>query len=262
LILRHPNVFSAAAAWDAPAQFTDMSAFPGMAENFGTEQNFDRYEIPTLVIKNGEALRSRNRVWISGDESAWTLHMIQLHDQLVQAEIPHTWVQSGPRIHSWYSGWLEGAVAALNANASAEAPVDVNAQRIVAYGLRNPTRFAFRPGTGEIWTGDTGLNQWEEINRIANTPTVSSRTSGRHATQARRRPITRVSACAPSCTPSRPPRPRPSTRTSTTNWLSRASPVLPVEDRSLASPSTRRAPIRRAIRVHFSSLTTRAIAFG
>ncbi len=81
LILRHPNVFSAAAAWDAPAQFTDMSAFPGMAENFGTEQNFDRYEIPTLVIKNGEALRSRNRVWISGDESAWTLHMIQLHDQ-------------------------------------------------------------------------------------------------------------------------------------------------------------------------------------
>ena len=168
LILRHPNVFSAAAAWDAPAQFTDMSAFPGMAENFGTEQNFDRYEIPTLVIKNGEALRSRNRVWISGDESAWTLHMIQLHDQLVQAEIPHTWVQSGPRIHSWYSGWLEGAVAALNANASAEAPVDVNAQRIIAYGLRNPSRFAFRPGTSEIWTGDAGLNEWEEINRIAN----------------------------------------------------------------------------------------------
>ncbi len=35
LILRNPNVFSAAAAWDAPAQFTDISQFQ-MAENFGT----------------------------------------------------------------------------------------------------------------------------------------------------------------------------------------------------------------------------------
>jgi hypothetical protein len=29
-LLRHPHVFSAAAAWDAPAQFINMSAFPGM----------------------------------------------------------------------------------------------------------------------------------------------------------------------------------------------------------------------------------------
>jgi hypothetical protein len=168
LVLRHPNVFSAAAAWDAPAQFTDMSAFAGMAENFGTEQNFDRYEIPTLVIKNGEAFRSRNRIWISGDDSAWTSHMIQLHDQMAQANVLHTWIQSGPRVHSWFSGWLEGAVAALNANASSEPSVDINAQRIIAYGLRNPSRFAFRPGTGEIWIGDTGLNEWEEINRTVN----------------------------------------------------------------------------------------------
>ena len=169
LILRHPNVFSAAAAWDAPAQFTDMSAFAGMAENFGTEQNFDRYETPTLVIRNGEAFRNRNRIWISGDDSAWTSHMIQLHDQMVNATILHTWIRGGPRIHSWNSGWLEGAVAALNANASSEPSVDINAQRIIAYGLRSPSRFAFRPGTSEVWIGDTGLNQWEEINRVANT---------------------------------------------------------------------------------------------
>ena len=34
------------------------------------------------------------------------------------------------------------------------------------YGLRNPFRFAIRPGTGEIWLGDVGLGTWEEINRI------------------------------------------------------------------------------------------------
>jgi glucose/arabinose dehydrogenase len=45
---------------------------------------------------------------------------------------------------------------------------DANARRIVAYGLRNPLRFAFRPGTSELWLGDVGWNDWEEINRIAN----------------------------------------------------------------------------------------------
>ncbi len=40
LILRHPNVFSAAAAWDAPAQLTDMSAFSALPLNFGTAGKF------------------------------------------------------------------------------------------------------------------------------------------------------------------------------------------------------------------------------
>ncbi|GAA5124216.1 PQQ-dependent sugar dehydrogenase [Haloechinothrix salitolerans] len=39
-------------------------------------------------------------------------------------------------------------------------------QRIIAYGMRNPFRFSFRPGTGEIWAGDVGWRKWEEINRI------------------------------------------------------------------------------------------------
>jgi len=43
---------------------------------------------------------------------------------------------------------------------------DPNARRIVAYGLRNPFRFAPRPGTSEIWVGDVGWGSWEEINRI------------------------------------------------------------------------------------------------
>ena len=30
--------------------------------------------------------------------------------------------------------------------------------RIIAYGLRNPFRFTFRPGTNELWVGDVGWN--------------------------------------------------------------------------------------------------------
>jgi glucose/arabinose dehydrogenase/PKD repeat protein len=44
---------------------------------------------------------------------------------------------------------------------------DPNARRIVAYGLRNPFRFAIRPGTNEVWLGDVGTGKWEEIDRVA-----------------------------------------------------------------------------------------------
>jgi glucose/arabinose dehydrogenase len=168
LTFRHPHVFSAAAAWDGPVQLTDMTAFPGMAENFGTEDNFDLYEIPTLVARNAEAFQLEQRIWISGDQSAWTSQMEELHDQMLQANVLHTFAQGGLRAHSWFSGWLDGAVTALDANAPPVAPIDLNAQRIVAYGLRKPARFTFRPGTSEIWLGDVGADVAEEINRVGN----------------------------------------------------------------------------------------------
>ena len=33
--------------------------------------------------------------------------------------------------------------------------------------MRNPFRFTPRPGTNELWVGDVGWNDWEEINRAA-----------------------------------------------------------------------------------------------
>jgi glucose/arabinose dehydrogenase len=49
---------------------------------------------------------------------------------------------------------------------------DPNARRIIAYGMRNPFRFTFRPGTNELWIGDVGWTDWEEIDRAPN-PTDS-----------------------------------------------------------------------------------------
>jgi glucose/arabinose dehydrogenase len=43
---------------------------------------------------------------------------------------------------------------------------DANARRIVGYGLRNPFRITTRPGTSEVWLGDVGWNDWEEIDRL------------------------------------------------------------------------------------------------
>ena len=43
---------------------------------------------------------------------------------------------------------------------------DRNVRRIVAQGLRNPMRITTRPGTGELWVGDVGWSQVEEVNRL------------------------------------------------------------------------------------------------
>jgi glucose/arabinose dehydrogenase len=45
---------------------------------------------------------------------------------------------------------------------------DLNKRRVIAYGLRNPFRFTFRPGTNELWLGDAGWSTKEEIDRIPN----------------------------------------------------------------------------------------------
>ena len=63
---------------------------------------------------------------------------------------------------------IDPATGAAAAGNPLIASADLNARRIVAYGLRNPFRFAFRPGTSEIWAGDVGWGDWEEIDRVQN----------------------------------------------------------------------------------------------
>ena len=68
---------------------------------------------------------------------------------------------------------LNGTVARVDPDTGQALPdnpwathADTNAQRIVGYGLRNPYRFAIRPGTDELWVGDVGGGRTEEIDVI------------------------------------------------------------------------------------------------
>ena len=68
---------------------------------------------------------------------------------------------------------LNGSILRLDPATGAAAPGnpmigsgDLNEQRIIGYGLRNPFRMIVRPGTNEVWIADVGWNTWEELNKI------------------------------------------------------------------------------------------------
>jgi len=69
---------------------------------------------------------------------------------------------------------LDGALLRMEKDGSApiDNPLVGNSvpgdDRIIAFGFRNPYRFGFKPGSNpaEIWVGDVGLSNWEEIDRF------------------------------------------------------------------------------------------------
>jgi uncharacterized repeat protein (TIGR01451 family) len=74
---------------------------------------------------------------------------------------------------------LNGTVLRVDPATGAAAPgnpligsSDVNEQRIIGYGLRNPFRMIIRPGTNEVWIADVGWSTWEELNEIPDLTTA------------------------------------------------------------------------------------------
>ena len=113
LLLRHPQLFGRAAAWDSPLML-DRPGKYGAAQIFGDQTNFERYRVSDLLRAKGPELGRDPRLILTGFGNFQQEH-VQLHALLDDLQIPHTYRDGPQRKHDWHSGWLpEAALLLLN----------------------------------------------------------------------------------------------------------------------------------------------------
>ena len=111
LLLRHPEVFGKAAAWDAPLALDRPGPY-GSGPIFGTPENFKRYEVRELLRQRAALLGDDKRLVLTGYGSFGEEHR-RIHALLEELHIPHEYRDGPPRKHDRYSGWVPEAVQLL-----------------------------------------------------------------------------------------------------------------------------------------------------
>ena len=122
LLLRHPKLFARAAAFDAPMMMTQIGKY-GNGPIFGTQENFERYQISRLLSENASRLSDRHRLILTGRGNFYSEHQ-QVHQLMKEQRISHQYRDVPKRKHHWNSGWVAEAVELLF-----ESPADQDSSR-------------------------------------------------------------------------------------------------------------------------------------
>jgi pimeloyl-ACP methyl ester carboxylesterase len=119
LLLRYPELFRAAAAFDSPImkEKPDQWEMPYFWSN---AEHFSDFAIPHLLRTRGASLGSEPRLALFGygnfgkNAPDWTSdHLTAGHELMDQLGVPHLYQNDTYFAHRWDSGWLPSAVAAL-----------------------------------------------------------------------------------------------------------------------------------------------------
>jgi cytochrome c2 len=116
LLLKHPTVFSAAAAFDFPA---DNPTYDGLgsstADDYGTQANFqNNYELDQSFVDTYKApFTTQDRLWIAGGP-LYATDVADFNTLLTSQGVLDTFTttQTGDT-HSWTGGWVPSAVTGL-----------------------------------------------------------------------------------------------------------------------------------------------------
>ena len=111
LLLRHPDHFGRAAAWDAPLMMDWPSKY-GSQEIFGSQENFAQYQLTRLLRGKPDLGSDASRLILLGRGNFQAEHE-QAHKLLDELKIPHTYRDGTQRKHDWHSGWVAEAVELL-----------------------------------------------------------------------------------------------------------------------------------------------------
>jgi S-formylglutathione hydrolase FrmB len=111
LLLRHPDVFGTAAAWDAPLMM-DRPGKYGSGDIFGTDANFTGYQITKSLEANAGKLGKGPRLILLGYGNFRAEHQ-QAHELMEKLKVPHEYRDGPARKHDWHSGWVKDATGLL-----------------------------------------------------------------------------------------------------------------------------------------------------
>ncbi len=111
LLLRHPDQFEKAAAWDAPLNKEKPDQF-GMDKIFATQDNFEKYQITTLLKQQAKPLSESTRLILTGYGNFRDQH-VAVHSLMNELKIRHEYRDEPQLKHEWGSGWMPDAVELL-----------------------------------------------------------------------------------------------------------------------------------------------------
>jgi len=110
LLLRHPDQFGKAVAWDAPLALGSPRGDWGMPKIYGSNANFGNYRVTKLIDRQAAFLASGPPRLVLAGANTFRGDHARVARQLARLGVPHV-VVSGPRYgHAWGTGWLPAAV--------------------------------------------------------------------------------------------------------------------------------------------------------
>lgn len=111
LLLRHPDLFGRAVAWDAPLMMDRIGLY-GTRDILGSQEHFDRYR-PDLLLRSGALPSAGEPRLILTGYGNFRQHHQQAHRLLSDLRIPHLYRDGPARKHDWHSGWVVEAAELL-----------------------------------------------------------------------------------------------------------------------------------------------------
>ncbi|MBD3675503.1 MAG: hypothetical protein HUJ26_18475 [Planctomycetaceae bacterium] len=109
LLLRHPETFEKAVAWDAPLMM-DAPGKYGSGPIFGTPENFKNYQVSELLSQTDIENFGKETRLISLGYDNFRDHHLRIHKLMQELKIPHIHRDGPQRKHHWESGWVKEAV--------------------------------------------------------------------------------------------------------------------------------------------------------
>lgn len=111
LLLRNPEFYGYAAAWDAPLMFTTFHF--GMEALFGTPAQLDAYRPDLLANQADGEFKERTRLVLGGEKLWGTMrqppggrsHTVVFHELLTQNGVKHVYRPDLAAPHTWNAAW-------------------------------------------------------------------------------------------------------------------------------------------------------------